>query len=409
MAGSSSSLYEVRRNESTGYTGAFVSRTSIFAPNLTPGTVSLTNRWSDYTAGHPKYKGSYREGGNWLGSGVDYEVGASQIKRYSSDSDVGNPQYLLFSGWFYGIVVGFTPSAGVTTDTDAQSVSFGTKAISQVEPTNPSVGLSVATAELAREGVPSLIGRSLTKERIKDFRDLQRKGGSEYLNYQFGWAPVVSDARSFAKTVLRHDRLYNSYIAGQDKPIHRRLDVREETQGNSKTGQAIPVPSELNITGSGTATSSVENLRWFEGCFRYHIPTGPSQAERMQRYASLARKLYGVELTPEVLWNLSPWSWAFDWFADTGAVAHNISALGKDGLVMQYGYAMHSSDSKVRHMCKFTLHGRDYYTSYTITNRSRKRVTAHPYGFGISDVSLTARQKGVIAALAVQPGGSRIR
>lgn len=408
MSGSSSSLYETKKNESVAFRSDFIARGSLYG-TLQPGSIQLNNKWSQYTAGHPKLNGAYREGGSWLGSGSTYLVAPATIERYSSDQDYGKFQYLLFRGDIYGVVVGFTPTFGMTTETDESMLLFGTKAIAATEPTNPSVGLSVATAEIAREGVPSMIGRSITREKIKDFRDLQRKSGGEYLNYQFGWAPVVSDLRSFAKTVINHDKLYRSYVKGQDTPIHRRLVDPVSASEYSKTGQAIPAPSDINITGTGTATASLENSRWFEGCFRYYIPTGQGQGERMQRYASLARKLYGVELTPEVVWNLSPWSWAMDWFGDTGAVAHNISALGKDGLVLQYGYAMSSSTYVARHLCKFTLHGRNFYTSYSETRKSRKRITAHPYGFGVSDGDLSARQLGVIAALGVQPGGSRIR
>jgi hypothetical protein len=116
----------------------------------------------------------------------------------------------------------------------------------------------------------------------------------------------------------------------------------------------------------------------------------------------------GTRITPELIWELTPWSWAVDWFTNAGDVIHNISQLGSDGLVMQYGYAM-------RHMRVHEYHRGHYSFSDSvgthvgtvareIGSEWKQRVAAHPYGFGIDDTSLSARQTAILAALGLTRG-----
>jgi hypothetical protein len=182
---------------------------------------------------------------------------------------------------------------------------------------------------------------------------------------------------------------------------------------NLFSGQAQPRPNDFNVFGSGVATVRREDKAWFEGAFRYYLPMGQTQEEKMQRYVIYARKIMGIKLDPEVLWNLAPWSWAVDWFVNAGDVIHNISALGRDGLVMQYGFAMASSEWTEDHACSFE-YGVGFTKSasgssaYMRKRTYKKRIPASPYGFGLLDADLTSRQKAIIAALGLQTGGSKV-
>jgi hypothetical protein len=135
--------------------------------------------------------------------------------------------------------------------------------------------------------------------------------------------------------------------------------------------------------------------------FIYYLPTGDSAREKISRYGAYARKLLGIDLTPEVLWNLSPWSWAADWFSNTGDVMHNISAFGSDGLVMRNGYTMcHSGLTQVD--------SGSYSGFYQVKTRVRETKTRHvatPYGFGVSYDGLSARQIATVAALGLSRWG----
>jgi hypothetical protein len=70
---------------------------------------------------------------------------------------------------------------------------YGPAAIKRCAPTSPHVSLSTALAELKREGLPSLPGINLLKDKVAHFREL----GGEYLNLEFGWKPIASDVQAF--------------------------------------------------------------------------------------------------------------------------------------------------------------------------------------------------------------------
>ena len=122
----------------------------------------------------------------------------------------------------------------------------------------------------------------------------------------------------------------------------------------------------------------------------------------MIRAATRASVLLGIELTPEVLWNLTPWSWAADWFANMGDVLSNVSDFANDGLVMHYGYMMETSH--VTHTYDLHGHGLNGVESpltLTFENIQKQRIKASPFGFGLTWESFTPRQLAILAALGI--------
>jgi len=108
-----------------------------------------------------------------------------------------------------------------------------------------------------------------------------------------------------------------------------------------------------------------------------------------------------MEITPEVLWNLAPWSWAADWFGNIGDVMHNVSALGRDGLVMEYGYVMNERKTDASYVCRSRL---GTYTRDVTTVDRRRWAAISPYGFSVSWDGLTPKQLAVVTALGLTRG-----
>jgi hypothetical protein len=130
----------------------------------------------------------------------------------------------------------------------------------------------------------------------------------------------------------------------------------------------------------------------------------------LKRNEQLSNHLYGTRFTPEVLWDLAPWTWAADWYANTGDVIHNVSAFAADGLVMPYAYIMETKSKRKRldAFQKYRTYGqRQYMQSFTTT--VKKRCGASPYGFGVTFDSLTPRQIATITALGMTKSGTQYR
>jgi hypothetical protein len=295
--------------------------------------------------------------------------------------------------------------------TDSALKGFGTTAIARSEPTNPAFSMSTAVGELMREGLPSIVGLQTLKSRS----NLVKSAGSEYLNVEFGWKPLVSDIKSFAKAVVNSEEIITNYRQGSDKKIRRRYEdpvyqanrLHKTNEGGAGRIYFSPGLNFINGTGEGTMYESISQRRWFSGAFRYHVPVSDDQMNKISSWASNARKLLGVELTPEVVWNLSPWTWAIDWFTNTGDILHNVSAMGRDGLVMQYGYAMMETEYSVSYEARYyrSDSGKWYGSSLHKSVKQCRRIPATPYGFDVDMNSLTAKRVAILAALGMSRVG----
>jgi hypothetical protein len=189
----------------------------------------------------------------------------------------------------------------------------GATAISLCSPTNPASNLGTTLAETFREGVPSLPGIQTWKSRTNVLKGL----GSEYLNYQFGWEPLRSEVNSVVDTARNHKRIMSDFHRGEGSNTHRTFRFPSSKSTNSLEPSfewpvALGRPSTLFFDGSYFPTQQIslvrETHRWFEGCFTYALPSSTDSWGKHIGFGQEAEKLFGLSLTPTLLWELTPWS-----------------------------------------------------------------------------------------------------
>lgn len=284
---------------------------------------------------------------------------------------------------------------------------WGTKAIAATAPTNPNADTAVAAAELFREGLPKMIGSDLLRDQVKWYR----KAGNEYLNLEFGWKPLVSDLRDISRSIIETERLLKQLARDSGKRVRRRLtfpEVRSTSvvprSKNYLFLQNDPGTYDLVRQDDGFTTSTSSTKTWFSGAFSYHYD--PADLNNISRIATQARLLYGIRLDPEVVWNLTPWTWLADWFVDVGPVLHNLSIFGQDGLVLEYGFIMQQRDDvttdTMRNVYTYGGPSGNLTSSYSLV--SKRRMPATPFGFGVSFEGFTARQTAILTALGFTRG-----
>ncbi len=330
--------------------------------------------------------------GHWLGGGAWFL--SRDTVAFRPDSVVGAPTGLINGKVRMGSnLTGVTQPALPSQPSDSQAWALGGTAIARTEPTNPAFDLSVTLGELMREGIPIAPGSTVMEQ-----TRLAKKAGGEYLNLEFGWLPLVRSVKDFASVVTNHDDIIRKYQEGANRTIKRSYQWEPETEFSySPTGFGA-VPVNGNFTGGGRQTSTSKRM-WFEVDYVYYLPVGGSTNDKVRRFGSYARKLLGVRLTPEVLWNLAPWSWAADWVANTGDVIHNISAIGTDGLVIRNGYIMCHTVRKTIDHGRYNGSGPWCYRYKTEESKTRRPAT--PYGFGLTYEGLSLKQKAILAALGM--------
>lgn len=300
---------------------------------------------------------------------------------------------------------------------DEDLLEFGTTAIARCKPTNSVANLATTFTELVREGVPSFIGSQLWRDRSLSFKNL----GSEYLNVVFGWEPFIADLKSALYAAKHAEEIISQYEKDAGKLVRRRYTFPTERTvsspvtlatganpfsfGRGTLGLALTTGGPAFSASQGVLTRHTETVvdRSFSGAFTYYIPTGYSTRDKVRRSADYAGHLLGLEITPEVLWEVMPWSWAVDWVTNAGDAISNVSDFISDGLVMRYGYIMeHSIAREVYTLHNVPLKGQGA-TTFTLekVREVKKRLPASPFGFGLTPESLSAKQVSILAALGM--------
>lgn len=337
----------------------------------------------------------------------------------------GNALDTLYSGPVYMPLVK-DPSIGgnyngtVSANMNESSMNAdGATAISQVAPTNPTASLATGLAETVREGFPSLPGIQTWKKRTEYLKSL----GSEYLNYQFGWAPLHKEVTDVVNAARHHRDIMQNYRHNEGSNVHRRFDFPLEKQrwvgSDFEANPTATLDTTFYVAGASAKCRTVvekQRKRWFSGCFTYGGPSGTDSFRKSLGFGSEADAVYGLELTPDVLWELTPWSWAVDWFSNTGDVINNVTNFALAGLVMRYGYMMEETiysyytewdDPVILHTHNYSAGQKARYTSregsgscgeFTVT---KSRAPANPFGFGVGWEGLSPTQLAITAAIGI--------
>lgn len=355
--------------------------------------------------------GKYESGGPFYTVDMHYEVPTLSVKLKSPHK----PSYFTYEGPLMTPV----PAALDTSDKgiskfrskDLKDLNpYGTTAISVCAPTNSEANLGTAIAEAHREGIATIPGIQTWKRRTRFYQAL----AGEFLNVEFGWLPFISDVKDVANVISNHTKMMEHHERGAGTGTRRRFDFPEQTSVSTSTSVGEPIAPHGSILGfflkegedpAMTLTTTTESSvkRWFEGSFTYASPSSTDSWRRALGYGSEANKLLGTSLTPDVLWELTPWSWAVDWFTNAGDVVNNINQFVLQGLVMRYGYMMEERTTIVTN----TLSSNKTYKltgvpppSKTITV-SKVRSPATPFGFGVTWEGLSPIQVAIAAAVGI--------
>jgi len=297
----------------------------------------------------------------------------------------------------------------------------GTQGWARFKPTASRGGLDQAIGEAHQ--VPSLFGVKRLKKAFENMLHRQGGGiklskaiGSEYLNYQFGWVPLISDLLDTVENAYKMESRMRQLLKDNGKPVRRSGTISSDggvtqaTYGHNSGGASYPALASPLYDGgedfSRTVTTSLKY--WFSAKFRYHIvdprkyqdgyllslQVKPREAYQLQRI------LFGAEVTPETLYNITPWSWLIDWVVPVGDIINNAVNDSVDGLVADYSYVMcHNSTTTVDTVSGKLKEGSPYSCSCTLTSETKQRMAASPYGFGFTLTSLSSKQIAILAAL----------
>jgi len=369
----------------------------------------------------PSRDGKYREGGSW-----------HIVKTTNHVSPT--PSVKVFrEGWGPAYEGSFIPTVATGSGSpwwfgylDVQQSNFlalknqGAAAWNKLRPDLPD--FTVATSILELKDLPGMlksavqdVRRNMQQHRA-NYRSTMSNAGQYYLALQFGWLSLIRDIQNFLNALKSKDDRLRQLIRDEGKPVRRRVsmqDNREVTLHSSSvdtfgSGSTMYPLLVTQCYGRGT-TQELERVShsktWCEGSFSYMLPPGPRDLKWRKK---MMRRIMGSRITPDVAYELIPWSWLADYFTDLGQFVKAVSSGVADRCYANYAYIMktesfvgtYSTTMKVRTNLDATS-----ITEVQSSNRqeqvSKMRVPASPFGFGFKQSDLSVRQAAILGALGL--------
>jgi len=327
----------------------------------------------------------------------------NRLKRYSGGFII-NPSFLS-TGW-----------DELYTDVNRSYVSYGAQGWNKFRPNNPAVGLGVDLVEIAE--IPMMF-KNLAKSFNDTWKALKGKGSrkmispsrlsAEFLGVNFGWIPFLSDVRDMVETtenlqsLMKQLRSKNGVWSHRGGTITSSVDTEVIAHSDTQTKHWPVLTGDYyqNIAQSGSYKVIKRTSRriWFSANFRYYFL--PSTLDDEGFDFNFKRHLYGLEISPTLLWQAMPWSWLVDWWSGFGYAFQNLDTNLADSLVSQHACVMghESTVFSVESECRLYDKTLNDTLSYSVEHGARD--IASPYGFGYTWQNLSVRRLGILSALGV--------
>jgi hypothetical protein len=294
-------------------------------------------------------------------------------------------------------------------------VARATQALARVQPAHPSADLGTFLGELRQDGIPHVIGHDFLKTRLRSYRAL----GGEYLNVEFGWKPFIRDLKKVTGGMIStHDKL-EALRKQSGKPVHCSLQFDPETETTilpSVTPSYGDPPSSAVVQSAGTLYKTQRTTReqWLSAAFVFNIGeaihTGFPILDGLHENVMELDHVLGLRPSPEVIWNVKPWTWLGDWFANVGAVMTNISESAFDGTIVLYAYFMEHTNSEIEYTLALPYKDGQYDAlTQTFGREIKTRIKSSPFGFGFTAEDFTPHQWAVLGALGLTRSPGKLR
>jgi len=243
---------------------------------------------------------------------------------------------------------------------------------------------------------------------------------NHWLNTNFGWVPFLSDLvklhDSFERVeAIRYNciRMNGSWIrrGGPVSSTGASPEVLIAESTAQHTQYVMPSPAininPLVVTPAGNGKGSysritygVSSRTWFRGCFRYWVPEfdspeGPMNAMRIWL------RMYGIRISPLLVWNLTPWSWLADWYGNVGENIANYTTQLENNMAAKYAFIMRETVGVMKNATwiKFKPPYGDRFFEWTREYHAKTRRHASAFGFTIDSGSFSSYQWSILAAL----------
>jgi hypothetical protein len=301
---------------------------------------------------------------------------------------------------------------------------FGAEALSQLRPDTPDFTFFRETMEL--KDLPQSL-----KKRLRDYRwirqkemaRLKRKYGrrfskrvaDDYIEFNFGWFPLYKTIKDFFEHLDTREKQVEQILRDANRPVRRYAMLHvdndytsfndETSWSDSGKGHSSMRPihvSQCYASGRGSHMKKTGSRRvWCKGRSRYVLPSLRNGKPNMKK---IRRRLTGLRVTPDQLYNLIPWTWAIDWFTGLGHFMQAIAPGVGDRWIIEYAYIMDERQFTWYETVHQHTYGPDNVKQrievvYHRRNWRKARTAASLFGWGLSQEDLSPFQISIAGAL----------
>jgi hypothetical protein len=409
-----------------------ISTEKVFATGSSVANQAWRRTWDQLNPGPP-----YRRGGPF--KSILYHLQPGERKGFGRYTSQGNPDFL--PGEFREYIGDFRPDSDwgagnssnfSTSDLTsfASLAAYHTQAWDRLKPTVQKAGLTQFLVEL-RE-LPTMLATSanLLHNSWRSFGGGYSKVvmhpssvADNFLNHNFGWVPFINDLTNL------HDLWINSHKYIQETQRMngewiRRRRVLETTETTVRTNRQYNSGTDPNLdserlkhlgklmTVDGVNCRAICDIEetnvseiWAVGSFRYYRPEfDDSLQDYSSSWMTLQRllTLYGARINPSVVWKLTPWSWAIDWFTSIGKHIDFHTDFIEDGITSKYLYIMKKTERRFTKSSFLNLYSGPLHLSwFKRLNLKQREVADSPYGFNRPWNTLSPKQLSILGAIGI--------
>jgi len=328
---------------------------------------------------------------------------------YKKFSDLWVDQHWLSGNSFNSLLVGANP------DTQAVLNSL----FSDMRSSQPTLDIGETLVELVKGGPLLLLQQLLTQfDRLikvwkrpqittRDFQDLAAESGGAYLYSTFAVAPFVNDVRKVIESLTT----IHTLVYGSTKERYRRVHTNP-----IRTGSGTSSPRYSYAYGKAYAGNTGGSLpyEWTQSADTRLVSRFSGLAKPNARHNGFIEKAnalwYNLGMQePELLWDLTSFSWLLDWWLHLGSSISNAQAFsGRSGASIDYAYAttvIRTLTTQRVNTPSVTLGSGVSYSrpAGLLKNFTevKYRRQATPFGFGGDLSSLTSGQMSILTALGL--------
>lgn len=234
-----------------------------------------------------------------------------------------------------------------------------------------------------------------------------REAGGAYLNVQFGMAPFIGDMQRMADSIVRSKPILDDFVERSSKLTY--VAPSEKTDSfvpgtlMASSAQGFLVPGSVGqMYGEVVGSTTIRSF----GGYEYFVGDPDDFLSRFQGYHQKAKHLLGTDLSADVLWQLTPWTWLTDWAVDISGLLAYQESVASDSLVLRdsgsssYSTSTRSATLRLSQTTFNSLRGQSRLVATATSKRHRRTSGLDPYSLGLGG-SMNPRRWAILGALGL--------